>query len=63
MATTSGSAVYETMTDQVTLAPSGDTSLFHPGGTALVIHAKADDQMSDPAGNSGDRIACGVIEG
>ena len=31
-------------------------------GTALVIHAKADDMKSDPAGNSGDRIACGVIK-
>ena len=31
------------------------------GGTALVIHAKADDQMTDPSGNSGDRIACGVV--
>jgi superoxide dismutase, Cu-Zn family len=40
----------------------GPNSLFHDGGTALVIHAKADDLMSDPSGNSGDRIACGVIE-
>ena len=31
------------------------------GGTALVIHAKADDMKTDPAGNAGDRIACGVI--
>lgn len=31
------------------------------GGTALVIHATADDQMTDPSGNSGDRIACGVV--
>jgi Cu-Zn family superoxide dismutase len=36
-------------------------SVFSNGGTALVIHAKADDNMSDPAGNAGDRIACGVI--
>jgi Cu-Zn family superoxide dismutase len=36
-------------------------SLFSNGGTALVIHAKADDQKTDPAGNAGDRIACGVI--
>lgn len=36
-------------------------SLFSNGGTALVIHAKADDLKSDPAGNAGDRIACGVI--
>ena len=36
-------------------------SLFSNGGTALVIHAKADDMKTDPAGNAGDRIACGVI--
>jgi len=36
-------------------------SVFTGGGTALVIHAKADDQKTDPSGNSGDRIACGVI--
>ena len=35
--------------------------LFSNGGTTLVIHAKADDMRTDPAGNSGDRIACGVI--
>lgn len=37
-------------------------SLFHDGGTTLVIHANVDDLKSDPSGNSGDRIACGVIE-
>ena len=36
-------------------------SVFSNGGTALVIHAKADDLKTDPAGNAGDRIACGVI--
>src|SRR6267378_5962848 len=36
-------------------------SLFSNGGTALVIHAKADDMKTDPYGNSGDRIACGVV--
>jgi Cu-Zn family superoxide dismutase len=36
-------------------------SVFANGGTALVIHAKPDDMKSDPAGNAGDRIACGVI--
>jgi Cu-Zn family superoxide dismutase len=39
----------------------GPDSLFHEGGTALVIHAKPDDLTNDPSGNSGDRIACGVI--
>jgi superoxide dismutase, Cu-Zn family len=37
-------------------------SLFSNGGTAIVIHAKADDMKSDPAGNAGDRIACGMIK-
>lgn len=41
---------------------NGANSLFHDGGTALVIHANPDDLKSDPSGNSGDRIACGVIE-
>jgi superoxide dismutase, Cu-Zn family len=36
-------------------------SIFNNGGTALVIHAKADDMKTDPVGNAGDRIACGVI--
>jgi superoxide dismutase, Cu-Zn family len=36
-------------------------SLFASGGTSLMIHAKADDMNTDPAGNAGDRIACGTI--
>jgi superoxide dismutase, Cu-Zn family len=36
-------------------------SLFSNGGTSLVIHAKADDYKTDPSGNSGDRIACGLV--
>jgi Cu-Zn family superoxide dismutase len=36
-------------------------SVFANGGTALVIHEKADDLKTDPAGNAGMRIACGVI--
>ena len=39
----------------------GANSIFAGGGTALVIHAKADDMKSDPAGNAGDRIACGTV--
>lgn len=45
----------------VTLA-DGPNSLFHEGGTAIVIHAAADDYKTDPAGNAGARIVCGVIE-
>jgi len=40
---------------------SEPNSLFANGGTSLMIHAKADDMKTDPAGNAGDRIACGVI--
>jgi superoxide dismutase, Cu-Zn family len=39
----------------------GPHSVFTNGGTALVIHAKADDMKTDPAGAAGNRIACGVI--
>lgn len=46
---------------QVTLEEGQPNSLFANGGTALVIHAKADDMKTDPAGNAGDRIACGSI--
>lgn len=48
------------MLQGVTLG-EGDASLFHAGGTALVIHADADDGKTDPAGNAGARIACGVV--
>ena len=57
----SGKADASFSIEGVTLGEGAD-SLFHEGGTSLVIHAKADDLMSDPSGNSGDRIACGVIE-
>jgi len=50
-----------TITDPRVNLGSGSNSLFANGGTALVIHAKADDMKTDPSGNSGDRIACGVI--
>ncbi len=56
-----GSATVSVTVPGITLG-DGPDSLFHPGGTALVIHANADDNKSDPAGNAGPRIACGVIE-
>jgi len=40
----------------------GANSIFANGGTAIVIHAKADDMKTDPAGNAGDRIACGAVK-
>jgi len=40
---------------------SESNSLFSNGGTAIMVHAKADDYKTDPAGNAGDRIACGAV--
>ena len=50
-----------TVTDPRVNLGTDNFSLFSNGGTALVIHAKADDMKTDPSGNAGDRIACGVI--
>lgn len=50
-----------TVTDSRVNLGTDKYSLFTGGGTALVIHAKADDMKTDPSGSSGDRIACGVI--
>lgn len=56
-----GTAQVTVKNERVTLEPGQPNSLFADGGTSLVIHAKADDLMSDPAGNAGDRIACAPI--
>jgi Cu-Zn family superoxide dismutase len=39
----------------------GRAALLDADGAALVVHESADDYTSDPAGNSGKRLACGVI--
>jgi Cu-Zn family superoxide dismutase len=57
----SGDLTVEVLNTMITLAKGQPNSVFHSGGTALVVHAKADDNKSDPAGNAGDRIACGVV--
>lgn len=46
---------------RVTLDANASGGLFDADGTAIVVHATADDQRSDPSGNSGARIACGVV--
>lgn len=56
-----GRLAVEYFTDAVTLE-EGDTSVFDDDGSAMVLHASADDYETDPAGDAGDRIACGVIE-
>ena len=50
-----------TLTDSRVNLGTDSFSVFTDGGTSLVVHAKADDMKTDPSGNSGDRIACGVI--
>lgn len=41
---------------------ANDSALFPNGGTSLMVHAKPDDNKTDPSGNAGDRIACGLIQ-
>ena len=56
-----GAAGLDATTKAVTLKTGVPGSLFGEGGTSLVIHALPDDEKTDPTGNSGARIACGVI--
>jgi Cu-Zn family superoxide dismutase len=55
-----GSASYTTTTDALTLS-GGQNSILDSDGSALVIHQSADDYQTDPSGESGDRVAAGVI--
>ena len=57
-----GTASYEATTGRVTLS-GGDGALLDADGSAIVVHADADDQATDPTGNSGDRVACGTVAG
>lgn len=57
-----GKLSIEFLVEDVTLG-SASHSLLDRDGSALVMHAKADDYRTDPAGAAGDRIACGVITG
>lgn len=55
-----GDVRFELLDGSVSL-DSGPKSLKGAKGSSLVIHAKADDYQGQPAGNAGDRVACGVI--
>lgn len=46
----------------LSLNPAMSNGLTFGAGTAIVIHAAKDDEHTDPAGNSGARIACGVVK-
>lgn len=56
-----GMGSYDHKNPMVSLGSGPGASLFDADGSAIVIHAGPDDYRSDPAGNSGARIACGVI--
>jgi Cu-Zn family superoxide dismutase len=57
----SGELVIEIANPAISLTKGQPNSVFDADGSAIVVHAKADDYKSDPAGNAGDRIACGVV--
>jgi Cu-Zn family superoxide dismutase len=50
-----------TITSKTLTMDSGPNSIYTGGGTALVIHERADDMKTDPAGNAGNPLACGAI--
>ena len=57
-----GEIVVEVLNPEVTLEKGKPGSLLGGQGTALVVHAGKDDYKSDPAGDAGGRIACGVVQ-
>ena len=60
-ATDDGTGTLQYTNPLVSLSVGASNSLLKVNGTSIVIHAKSDDQMTDPSGNSGPRVACGVI--
>lgn len=60
MVAASGEGGIDVTTKAFTLSP-GKKSLLGDKPTSLVVHANSDDEKTDPTGNSGGRIACGVI--
>jgi superoxide dismutase, Cu-Zn family len=58
----SGDLVVEILNANITLEKGKPNSVFDADGSSIVIHAGSDDYKTDPAGESGGRIACGVIQ-
>ena len=58
----SGKLEIEAFNPSVTLQTNTRSSLLDGDGTAIVIHANPDDYVSQPSGNAGPRIACGIIQ-
>jgi len=56
-----GTGKAEFVATGISLLPDAPNSILANGGTSIIIHAQADDMMTDPSGNSGARIACGVV--
>ena len=58
----SGELTIEVLNAAITLDKGTPSSVFKPDGTAVIIHTGRDDYKSDPSGDAGGRLACGVIQ-
>jgi Cu-Zn family superoxide dismutase len=56
-----GTVNIDVLVSDVTLA-AGSSSLFDEDFSALILHEQRDDEVTDPAGNAGARIVCGVLK-
>lgn len=51
----------ELVAENVSMTSGEENSLVREGGTSLVVHESADDGETQPSGDSGARIACGIV--